>query len=108
MAKLKNHILEDELAEIMAKEIQEEIDREIIDSMVWEATLQEHKDWHLVQIQWTKKFDEPAAWNEACAWAVEQFGLPGDKYMTHATQDAMDFLFKNQEDAIMMTLKWVS
>lgn len=107
MGKLKSYVLEESMADLLAREIQEEIDREVIDQLVWEATLATCVDWHLVQIKWTTKFDEPCAWNEACAWAMEQFGLPGDKYMTHATQDAMDFLFKNEEDAIMMTLKWV-
>ena len=36
-------------------------------------------------------------WNEACAWAVENFGLPGENYMTHPTKDNMKFLFKNEQ-----------
>ena len=107
MGKLKSYVLEESLANSLSQEIQSEIDREIIKQLLWEATLAECVDWHLVQVKWNKRFDEHATWDQACIWALEQFGLPGDKYMTHATKDAMDFLFKNEEDAIIMTLKWV-
>ena len=55
-----------------------------------------------VRIFWSK-----LDWNEACAWAVEQFGLPGHKYVTHPTADNMLFLFESEQDAILMTLKWL-
>jgi len=45
-------------------------------------------------------------WNETCAWAIEKFGLPGDKYETHVTEDYMDFYFKNERDAIHFELRW--
>ena len=43
-------------------------------------------------------------WNETCALAVEQFGLPGNRYFTHATEDYMDFYFFDERDAIMFEL----
>ena len=43
-------------------------------------------------------------WNETCAWAIEQFGLPGDKYETHSTEDYMDFYFTDERDAILFEL----
>jgi hypothetical protein len=43
-------------------------------------------------------------WNETCAWAVEKFGLPGDKYETQVTEDYMDFYFKDERDAIHFQL----
>ena len=43
-------------------------------------------------------------WNETCAWAVEQFGLPGDRYVTHATEEYLDFYFVDERDAILFEL----
>jgi hypothetical protein len=57
-----------------------------------------------VRIPWKK--GDIIDWNEACAWAMEQFGLPGDKFTTHATVDYMDFYFDNERDAILFELTW--
>ena len=57
-----------------------------------------------VRISWQEKHDIPT-WNETCAWAVEQFGLPGDRFETHATEDYMDFYFKDERDAIHFELR---
>jgi hypothetical protein len=35
---------------------------------------------------------------------VEKFGLPGDKFETHVTEDYMDFYFKDERDAILFEL----
>jgi hypothetical protein len=35
---------------------------------------------------------------------VEQFGLPGDRYYTHATEEYMDFYFTDERDAIIFEL----
>jgi hypothetical protein len=40
-------------------------------------------------------------WNETCATIVEHFGLPGDRYTSHPTEDNMKFIFKNEQDAFM-------
>jgi len=55
-----------------------------------------------VRISWKK--GDIIDWNETCAWVVEQFGLPGDKFETHATEDYMDFYFKDEKDAILFEL----
>jgi hypothetical protein len=57
-----------------------------------------------VRISW-QKGDTINNWNETCAWAIEQFGLPGNKFETHATEDYMDFYFKDQRDAILFELR---
>ena len=56
-----------------------------------------------VRITWrtNHKYD---MWNETCVWAIEQFGLPGDKYETHVTEDYMDFYFTDERDAILFEL----
>ena len=56
-----------------------------------------------VRIPWQENHDIPT-WNQTCAWAVEQFGLPGDRYETHATEEYMDFYFKDERDAIIFEL----
>lgn len=38
-------------------------------------------------------------WNETCAIVLEVFGLPGDRYVTKPSHDAMFFDFKNERDA---------
>jgi hypothetical protein len=45
-------------------------------------------------------------WNEICAWAIEHFGLPGDRFITHANTDYMDFNFYDDLDATMFSLRW--
>jgi len=60
----------------------------------------------VVRIPWVREFDNEHMWNEVCAWAIEHFGLPGDKFETHANVDYMDFVFKSNKDALMMALRW--
>ncbi len=43
-------------------------------------------------------------WNEVCAKVVEQFGLPGDRYTSHPSENHMKFIFKNEQDAFMCKL----
>jgi hypothetical protein len=38
-------------------------------------------------------------WNETCAMVVEVFGLPGDRFLSHPTEDYMIFTFKSKRDA---------
>ena len=38
-------------------------------------------------------------WNEACADVLEVFGLPGDRFTSHPTEDKMVFAFKTKKDA---------
>jgi hypothetical protein len=45
-------------------------------------------------------------WDETCAWALEQFGLPGNKFTTHPTEEYMDFYFVDERDAIIFELRW--
>lgn len=98
---------QEDLQDALAYEIQQEIDREIMEEIGWQIMREANPDWHLVELRWEKDKDTTYFWNEACAWAVEQFGLPGENYMTHPTQECMRFLFKNEQDALVMTLKWV-
>ena len=57
-----------------------------------------------VRIPWKK--GDVIDWNETCAWAIEEFGLPGDRFTSHPTEDYMDFHFKDEKDAILFELRW--
>jgi hypothetical protein len=59
-----------------------------------------------VRIPWTRDSDNVFRWNEVCAWAIEMFGLPGDRFETHANVDYMDFVFVHRYDALLMSLRW--
>lgn len=49
--------------------------------------------------------DTVTDWNETCAQAIEMFGLPGDKFTTKLTEDHLDFIFKDERDAIHFSLR---
>lgn len=59
---------------------------------------------HKVSIPW-KKGTKTNDWNLICAYAMEQFGLPGQNFVAHATEDNMDFYFKEEKDAIFFSLR---
>lgn len=61
---------------------------------------------YCVRIEW-KHGDTISNWNEKCAWALETFGLPGNKFVTHPNEDYMEFLFKSETDAIHFSLACV-
>lgn len=94
--------IQDEILERAARDLCERIDKELIWSVMKEA----HQDWHLVAVPWRLEPQE-RMWTEACAWALETFGLPGESYVTHPGSDALEFLFKHKADAILFSLKWM-
>ena len=59
-----------------------------------------------VRIAWDMNFDNTARWNDVSAWAIEYFGLPGDRYHCRANVYHMEFVFKSNKDALMMSLMW--
>lgn len=59
-----------------------------------------------VRIPWKTSDTLPPTWNETCAWAIEQFGLPGNRFTTHLKEDYMYFHFKDEKDAILFELRW--
>jgi len=97
----------DEYIDNAAAEFAKQIDNEIMEQLGWQLMLEGNPDWKLVQIPYNKRNDDSFLWNEACAWAIEQFGLPGEKYLTHLNSDHIHFLFRNEEDAVVFTLRWV-
>jgi hypothetical protein len=59
-----------------------------------------------VRLEWTPERDSIPIWNEICAWSIEQFGLPGDKFEWHPTEECMEFYFYDERDAIQLMLRW--
>jgi hypothetical protein len=61
-----------------------------------------------VKIPWeSRKWnDREVDWIDTSAWALEQFGLPGDKYSCKFLNDSMEFWFENEKDAIFFELRW--
>jgi hypothetical protein len=58
-----------------------------------------------VRIPWERNYDNEYRWNEVCARAIEQFGLPGNRFETHANIHYMDFVFKSNKDALMFAIE---
>jgi hypothetical protein len=94
--------IEKEILDQAARRLCKDIDNE----MIWTMVKDSHDDWHLVQIPWRNEPEEKT-WNDACVWALEEFGLPGDRYVTHPSGRSMEFLFKDSRDAVLMSLKWL-
>lgn len=59
---------------------------------------------HNVRIKW-KNNDTILSWDSICIEAIELFGLPGKRFITHCEYDFMDFMFKYEKDAIFFSLK---
>lgn len=61
-----------------------------------------------ISLPWRKAMERHGieGWNEICAWVIEQYGLPGNKYEWHATEDTMDFIFADERDALHCLLRW--
>jgi hypothetical protein len=58
-----------------------------------------------VRIPW-RDGDQPSDWDETCVWAIEHFGLPGQRYICKPTEDYMDFKFNEEKDSILFALRW--
>lgn len=58
-----------------------------------------------VRLTWELK-DNHENWNDACVWAIEQFGLPGEKFVTELNADWMEFKFFQPHDAMIMALRF--
>lgn len=54
---------------------------------------------HTVNLPWVGQNN--FWWNEACADIMEVFGLPGDRYTSHATMMYMTFYFKSEKDKVL-------
>jgi hypothetical protein len=70
------------------------------------SILREPEYCYPVVIPWSSQLDTVTAWNEVCAQGMEMFGLPGGRYITEANVNDMTWWFRNEQDALLMTLKF--
>lgn len=47
-------------------------------------------------------------WNEAAAWAIERFGLPGTAYTCRLSESGIEFWFEKEQDALLFQIRWSS
>lgn len=59
-----------------------------------------------VRLDWREGRNGNEAWNEICAWTIEQFGLPGTRYTWYPREEHMDFWFNDEKDAVHFMLRW--
>ena len=45
-------------------------------------------------------------WDKICMEAMELFGLPGGRYITDLSDNSMDWIFRDQQDALLFKLKF--
>ena len=57
---------------------------------------------------WTNLSSREEQWNDAAAYAMEHFGLPGDRYTCRPTQHNLEFWFRTEQDALMFQIRWAS
>jgi hypothetical protein len=75
-------------------------------TILGKTILREAEYCYPVVVPWSSKLDTVSAWNEICAQGMEMFGLPGNRYITDANVNDMTWWFKNEQDALLMTLKF--
>lgn len=56
-------------------------------------------------LTWNRGQGQVQYWNEIAAWAVETFGLPGDRYITDLNINDMTWWFRTSEDRLIFILK---
>ena len=47
-------------------------------------------------------------WHEASVYAMEHFGLPGERYTCRPTKGNMEFWFRDEADALLFQIRWSS
>jgi hypothetical protein len=57
----------------------------------------------VVRVIWN--LNSPTPWTEVSARVLEVFGLPGDRYISHLTQDFMEYHFRDPHDATLFVLE---
>jgi hypothetical protein len=58
-----------------------------------------------IQVAWQDPYNKDFMWNELMCWAIETFGLNGDRWTYTPTVDYMNFHFPDEKDALMFQLK---
>ena len=67
--------MSNEIQGILVQELAQKLRKSIDNSIVWDLVKLNHEGWTEVCIPW-ETHNRPTPWNEVCAWALEEFGLP--------------------------------
>lgn len=59
---------------------------------------------HGMILNWLYHDNEMQRWNHMLADIVQQFGLPGDRYVTEVSSEEMTFWFRDHRDALLFKL----
>ena len=59
-----------------------------------------------VHVPWNPKLKSTLLWNQVTASILEHFGLPGDRFITHATEDYMEWMFNDNRDRLLFVTAW--
>lgn len=59
-----------------------------------------------VTINWGNGADTMEYWDRICIYSIEQFGLPGDRYITDISADSMTWSFRSDADALIFRLRF--
>ena len=68
------------------------------------SPLEDIKHKYCVKIPFSSVFGAISDWNEQCAMAIQMFGLPGDRFVCCVTPSHVEFLFRDEKDAIFFEL----
>lgn len=58
------------------------------------------------KVGWSRMYNSELHWNELCAWSVETFGLPGQKFITDTDIDQMTWWFVDPADRAWFCLRY--
>ena len=61
---------------------------------------------HPVSINWGPNMATLSKWDDVTVWGIEQFGLPGDRYVTDMSADYMTWFFRDPKDALLFRLRF--
>lgn len=61
---------------------------------------------YIVDVDWSLAQAREDWWDLICIYAIEEFGLPGDRFITEATPENLRFYFRDSHDAMIMRLRW--
>jgi len=49
--------------------------------------------------------DTVSQWDDVCIWAIEMFGLPGERYITEINVNDMTWWFRDAQDRLVFVLR---
>jgi hypothetical protein len=57
------------------------------------------------QVNWGYSMDTVSQWDDVCIWAIEMFGLPGERYITEINVNDMTWWFRDAQDRLVFVLR---